>query len=112
MCRQCNTALFLSETKFDSGCGWPSFDDAIPGRVHWIPDSDGRRTEIECMNCHGHLGHVFVGEKITPKNTRHCVNSLSLKFSKEIPEDLPQYQKAYFGGGCFWCVEAVFTRLH
>ncbi len=88
VCRRCNSPLFSSKTKFDAGCGWPAFDENYPDAVKRITDEDGHRTEIRCANCDAHLGHVFEGEELTQKNTRHCVNSLSIRFYP-IDEKLP-----------------------
>ena len=108
VCRHCTAPLYAATSKFASDCGWPSFDEALPGAVKRQPDADGRRTEIVCARCGGHLGHVFEGEGYTAKNTRHCVNSLSLDFVS-VPAS-PQQHKAVFASGCFWGTEYVFQQ--
>lgn len=106
LCKKCNSPLYKSEDKFSSGCGWPSFDDEIKDSVKRQLDSDGKRVEIVCSTCDAHLGHIFENEGFTPKNTRHCVNSISLKFQEKNDSE-----KIYFAAGCFWGVEYHFQKI-
>ena len=109
LCRLCGLALFRSETKFHSACGWPSFDGDIKNAGIEQPDIDGRRTEILCSRCHAHLGHEFRGEGMTVNNTRHCVNSLSLDYVADMT--VTDTEEAIFAAGCFWGVEHYFKKL-
>lgn len=113
-CRRCGAALYNSTDKFDAHCGWPAFDESIPGAVRREPDADGVRTEIICAACGAHLGHVFTGEHLTEKNTRHCVNSISVTFVPNMQDaaDPMAPQIAVLASGCFWGTEYWLSRLN
>lgn len=109
LCRRCGLALFRAQSQFHSGCGWPSFDETIIQSVKQLPDQDGLRTEILCGRCDAHLGHVFVGEYLTQKNTRHCVNSAAIDFVAN--STVLDTQEAIVAGGCFWGVDYFLKRI-
>ncbi|WP_028764828.1 bifunctional methionine sulfoxide reductase B/A protein [Shewanella colwelliana] len=110
-CKRCDAPLYRSEHKFNAHCGWPAFDDEIAGAVTRRADADGRRVEIVCSQCQGHLGHVFEGEYLTDKNIRHCINSVSMVFKGIEANTASTNGFATLGGGCFWCLEAIFSQL-
>lgn len=109
LCRRCGIALFRASHQFTSGCGWPSFDDEIEGRIKQIPDRDGFRTEILCQRCEGHLGHIFEGEGLTAKNKRHCVNAASIDFV--LDKTIQDSDEVIIAGGCFWGVEYLLQQM-
>jgi peptide methionine sulfoxide reductase msrA/msrB len=109
VCRRCGAALYRSDDKFDAGCGWPSFDAEIPGAVKHQPDADGNRTEVVCANCGAHLGHVFTGEHLTARDTRHCINSISMDFVAQAATS-NHFGRAVFAGGCFWGVQYYLEK--